>query len=83
MQRAVAEILYIQSFGNYTSLENPNFEYDKVYGCVVSGFPIHKLGVSGVLVSRSKDHEVVIPVIVLNSYHVLIWFENITRSYWG
>lgn len=80
MQRTVAEILYIQSFGNYTSLENPNFEYDKVYGCMVSGFPIYRLGIGGALGSRSQDLEIAVPVYCRYN---CIWFENVTRSYWG
>lgn len=82
MQRTVAEILHRELFGKSTSLENPNFEYDKVYGCVVSGFPIHKVCISSALISRSQNLDTVVPAFSLDIYHAFIWFENVTRSYW-
>ena len=82
MQKTVAEIVHMKSFRVENSLENPNFEYDKVYGCIVSGFPIYKLGVSNALGSRSRDYKVAVPTFSLWNY-AFIWFDNVTRSYWG
>lgn len=87
MQKTVVEVLHIKSFGGNTSLENPNFEYDKTYGCMVSGFPIHELAIGGALTSRaltsrSQNLEIAVPVVSLENFPAFIWFENVTRSYW-
>ena len=82
MQKTVAEILHIKSFGGNTSLENPNFEYNEIYGCMVSGFPVYNICVSGALISRSQNLDIAVPVVSIDNCPAFIWFENVTRSYW-
>ena len=83
MQRTVAEIIYMEFFGSRTYLENPKFEHDKVYRCMVSGFPIYKAVKGSALVSRSQDLDIAVPAFSLDNCPAFIWFDNVTRSYWG